>query len=366
MIAALLPLLPLLQAVPLHIDAAKNTISDRICDFQKLIPTEAHRSDKEAVNSRLSSSGTVGSGSSSASSPTVLSETTYSRKRKRSCVDLERHCDVDDIDMQSSAGIPVHLDTSSSSSAPVPRIPVQAQPSEPPTEMDNDINYVRLPLPDSISPVLPQLQLQPKSTVPRTSKQQENRRRSSQSQAQPRSHSQNQIIPTSPHRPYRSLLPSPSYQTSQTTRRPLTDLVTPVNPETDTSSSNDCMEMVRLKAINAPSHSHPRSTDARTASLNVSNMPPNSNTSVTHHPLSPQTVRSALSDQNTTTVSTSATMTSMTSSEKSSSESSESTTPPLARKPNSGPKRLADSSSSNDGGSGYSMDRTVISAAQPA
>jgi len=336
MIAALLPLLPLLQAVPLHIDAAKNAINERIRESQ--IPVPVVRSSDERVIHTPSSSGSAGPGS------TPLSDTSHSRKRKRPCVSLDRHRDLDDINMDgppASNRNPVHLD-SPSSSVPAPRIPLQPRSLERPANVNDNTNYARTPLSDSAAPL--QLQSQPRRTISGVPKQ-HRIRPASQSHFKV----QNHAIPTSAHRPHQSR----DHNIPRASRRPLADLIRPADLE---GVIYNRMDEAQIKTDNRP-------IDVGTPSLKSPNVSPSA---VTPRPPSSHLARSVPLNRSRTGVTVSST-TAFTSPDGSSSSSSHPSTESacVQHHANSSSESSVQSSNSNDRGLNDSTDGTLVNVNAP-
>ena len=149
MIAVLLPLLPLLQAVPLHIDAAKNTINERILESQKAAPVTSPSGVARLISCFESHS-----------SFTHSQETAHSGKRKRL---RTSHDDFGDIDRDGSQApnrtLHVHLDPPASKSV---HAQTHAQTSEHPAEENDNKNDARAVVSDSATSI----ELRPQSKWP--------------------------------------------------------------------------------------------------------------------------------------------------------------------------------------------------------
>lgn len=200
---ALLPLLPLLQAVPLHIDSVKDKIFEKISNT-RVITTSRDLEDLV--------------GSVSLSPPAAPSERTFlKRKRSRATLD-EDGSDVETI--RPTNRIRVHEDNNSAvpttSSSHISLIPALA------TLVDDSVrrnkkDSVRKPLPDSAAPFRSTSNLQSKGN--------------------PRTSFRNQIA--SSNRPYGFLSSSSKDSNAQPPRRPLADLFGSRHPGSVTASPED-------------------------------------------------------------------------------------------------------------------------------
>ena len=236
-----MPLLPLLQAVPLHIDAAKNSINEHFREAQIQVPVITHSGNVIASPRQNPSSGTGAGPPSSSSAP---SEMAHPRKRKRSSVSINRDHDAHDIDTEGSRQDPVP------SSFSTPNVPASH------TAIQHDglnhaaFNYARAPLLDSVQP-----QPNRASNTPGRSTRLRHHRPISQNQPQ----TQNAM--NSSHQSDRSpAATSPQGSTTpHTPRRPLADLN--VLSGLVTASSFERTDLARLSG---PSHSHAGPADART------------------------------------------------------------------------------------------------------
>jgi hypothetical protein len=330
-IAAVLPLLPLLQAVPLHIEAAKNGINEHIRETQ-IQASVLNRSSSEVVLPRYSSK-RAGAGLPLCS-PTGLSQTVHSKKRKRSSADLHRDRNMDDTDMEDSNRIPVHIDerpsaSSFSSSTSASRATSQAQTYDRPTE-----NYARTPLSH------PSVRLQPQPN--HTSHTSVNRIRSRPSSSH--DHNQNQVPPKTFHRP---LIHSPS----KLSRRPLVDLTRTALLEPVTLSSADRRDVIQIKVGNGPFSSRSEAGDTGAPALHAPNVHAGSATpqETPSAPFAPQDDTEVLvTDSSTGAI-------------KSSLLTGHSTIPTRIQHTNSNSQGSVQSSISNDRSSGNSTDQTVVS-----
>jgi hypothetical protein len=209
-----------------------------------------NRSSSEVVLPRYSSK-TAGAGLPLCS-PTGLSQTVHSKKRKRSSADLHRDRNMDDT--EDSNRIPVHIDerpstSSCSSSTSASRATSQAQTSDRPTE-----NYARTPLSH------PTVRLQPQPN--HTSRTSVNHIRSHPSS---HDHNQNQVLPKIFHRP---LIHSPS----KLSRRPLADLTRTTLLEPVTLSSTNLRDVIQIKVGNGPFSSRSEAGDTGAPALHAPNV----------------------------------------------------------------------------------------------
>lgn len=320
MIAALLPLLPLLQAVPLHIDAAKNTINERILESQKAAPVTSPSGVARLISC-----------SESHSSFTHSQETAHSRKRKR------LRTSHDDFDRDGSQApdriLHVHLDPPASKTV---HAQTHAQTSEHPAEENDNKNDARAVVSDSATSV--ELRPQPKWPTSGVLTQQ-NPLCPSKSQSQ----FQNQT-PTPTHR---SLVPFSSPD-SQAPRRPLADLMPiPSSPAPPTDGVQVNYDGRR--------HFNVGSIDSGTSFLDASNVFPG--TSVIPRSLSPHTAHPSSVNPIQTSFPTASTPPPGSSSISSSVSSSTART--VAEQPNSSFEN------SHDGSSGYSTNQMLLSGPEP-
>jgi hypothetical protein len=193
-ITALLPLLPLLQAVPLHIDAVKDKIGETINNAQV---TAISRDSENLV------------GSGPLSSPPASSERIHSKRKRYSIALGEESSDVDSLRPSNRVRVDNDPDVLSSTSTHVSRAPFRAQPIEN-SVRGYKMNNARLPLPGSVAPS-----------------------RSIQNQTNRRPSIQNSIISSG------FLTSSSKEPNSQTPRRPLADIFRPRNPGSVVMSSED-------------------------------------------------------------------------------------------------------------------------------